>query len=79
MKPLRSTAPATSLLSPSFRYTPAAATDLHATFERIRRERAQWASAAAQRGTALHLRLEQQAAVLPGELADVARIGKGVA
>jgi hypothetical protein len=32
MKPLRSTAPATSILSPEFRYVPAAQTDIRETF-----------------------------------------------
>ncbi len=32
MKPIRSTAPATSILSPAFRYVPAAQTDVRETF-----------------------------------------------
>lgn len=36
MKPLRSTAPAHSLLNPARPYVPAAQTDLAATFARIR-------------------------------------------
>lgn len=38
MKPLRSTYPVGHLLNPATRYTPAAATDLRKTFERVRRE-----------------------------------------
>ena len=41
MKPLRSTAPPSSLLSPEFQYTPAANTNIRERFERIRRERAE--------------------------------------
>jgi hypothetical protein len=41
MKPIRTTAPETSLLNPKFRYTPAAKTDVRRTFARIRREQAE--------------------------------------
>ena len=34
MKPLRSTAPETSILSPRFQYTPAALTDIRELFRR---------------------------------------------
>ena len=34
MKPLRSTAPETSILSPAFHYVPAAQTDIRETFRR---------------------------------------------
>lgn len=40
MKPLRSSAPAHSILNPARAYTPAAATDLAATFERVRKQQA---------------------------------------
>lgn len=38
MKPLRSEAPPTSILSPRFKYTSAAATDIRATFERLQQK-----------------------------------------
>ena len=36
LKPLRSSAPPSSILNPAFRYTPAQHTDLRATFARAR-------------------------------------------
>jgi len=36
VKPIRHPAPATSILSPRFKYTPAAATDIRETFTRAR-------------------------------------------
>lgn len=38
MKPLKSSAPASSILNPARPYVPAAQTDLAQTFERIRRQ-----------------------------------------
>lgn len=38
MKPLRSSAPVTSILNPGFVYTRSDRTDLAATFERIRQQ-----------------------------------------
>jgi len=53
MKPLRSTAPAHSLLNPARPYVPAAATDVAATFARIRKQQEQAArtNTRKQRGT----------------------------
>lgn len=45
LKPLRSTAPASSILSPSFPYKNAAQTDVAATFARVRAEQAAEAKA----------------------------------
>lgn len=38
LKPLRSTAPATSILSPRFNYVPAARTDIRETFRRAEQQ-----------------------------------------
>lgn len=48
MKPLRSTAPTTSILNPAFAYTDAASTDIGARFRRVQREQADIARARAE-------------------------------
>lgn len=48
MKPLRSSAPAHSILNPAFDYTDAANTDIAARFRRMQREQADIARARAE-------------------------------